>query len=161
MDIKRIITDGATNMKKAVDWTQHEFSTLHTGKASPMMVENIQVHIEAYGTTQRLKDMSAITTPDAQSIVVQPFDKAAIDDIRKAILAANIGINPVSQGSFLRCPVPTLSGERRLELAKNLCCSLRNSVCFSMLRIRQRIRQGLSHGLREQCTSSGNLRNQR
>jgi ribosome recycling factor len=62
--------------------------------------------------------MAAITTPDAQSIVVQPFDKAAIDDIRKAILAANIGINPVSQGSFLRCPVPTLSGERRLELAK-------------------------------------------
>ncbi|MEY3830032.1 MAG: hypothetical protein RL636_1733 [Verrucomicrobiota bacterium] len=118
MDIKRIIADGAAHMKKAVDWTQHEFSTLHTGKASPMMVENIQVHIEAYGMTQRLKDMSAITTPDAQSIVVQPFDKAAIDDIRKAILAANIGINPVSQGSFLRCPVPTLSGERRLELAK-------------------------------------------
>jgi ribosome recycling factor len=62
--------------------------------------------------------MAAITTPDAQSIVVQPFDKAAMDDIRKAIQAANIGINPVPQGNFLRCPVPSLSGERRLELAK-------------------------------------------
>lgn len=118
MDIKRIIADGSANMKKAVDWTQHEFGTLHTGKASPIMVENIQVHVEAYGMTQRLKDMAAITTPDAQSIVVQPFDKAAMDDIRKAIQAANIGINPVPQGNFLRCPVPSLSGERRLELAK-------------------------------------------
>ncbi len=118
MDIKKVIADGATAMKKAVDHTSHEFATLHTGKASPGMIENIQVHVEAYGMTQRLKDMAAITTPDAQNIVVQPFDKAAMEDIRKAIQAANIGINPVPQGNFLRCPVPSLSGERRLELAK-------------------------------------------
>ena len=105
-------------MKKAFEWTLNEFGTLHTGKANPGMVENIQVHIEAYGMTQRLKDMAAITTPDAQSIVVQPFDKGAMEDIRKAIQSANIGINPVPQGNFLRCPVPSLSGERRLELAK-------------------------------------------
>jgi len=118
MDIKKVIADGATAMKKAVDHTSHEFATLHTGKASPGMIENLQVHVEAYGMTQRLKDMAAITTPDAQNIVVQPFDKAAMEDIRKAIQAANIGINPVPQGNFLRCPVPSLSGERRLELAK-------------------------------------------
>ena len=118
MDIKKTIADGANNMSKAVEHTLREFGTLHTGKATPGMVENIQVHVEAYGLTQRLKDMAAITTPDAQSIVVQPFDKGAMDDIRKAIQAANIGINPVPQGNFLRCPVPSLSGERRLELAK-------------------------------------------
>lgn len=118
MDIKKIIADGAAAMKKAVDHTSHEFATLHTGKASPGMIENIQVHVEAYGMTQRLKDMAAITTPDASSIVVQPFDKTVMEDIRKAIQAANIGINPVPQGNFLRCPVPSLSGERRLELAK-------------------------------------------
>ncbi len=118
MDIKKIIADGATAMKKAVDHTSHEFATLHTGKASPGMIENIQVHIEAYGMTQRLKDMAAITTPDAQTIVDQPFDKGVMDDIRKAIMAANIGINPVPQGNFMRCPVTSLSGERRLELAK-------------------------------------------
>ncbi|TSA36742.1 MAG: ribosome recycling factor [Opitutales bacterium] len=118
MDIKKTIADGANNMKNAFEWTLNEFGTLHTGKANPGMVENIQVHIEAYGMTQRLKDMAAITTPDAQSIVVQPFDKGAMEDIRKAIQSANIGINPVPQGNFLRCPVPSLSGERRLELAK-------------------------------------------
>ena len=118
MDIKKALNDGALNMKKAVDHTSHEFSTLHTGKATPSMVENIQVHVESYGMTQRLKDMAAITTPDARSIVVQPFDKATMEDIRKAIQGANVGINPVPQGNFLRCPIPELSGERRLELAK-------------------------------------------
>ena len=118
MDIKKTIADGANNMSKAVEHTLREFGTLHTGKATPSMVDNIQVHVEAYGITQRLKDMAAITTPDAQTISVQPFDKGAMDDIRKAIQAANIGINPVPQGNFLRCPVPSLSGERRLELAK-------------------------------------------
>jgi len=106
MDLKKLIADGGNAMKKAVDHTSHEFATLHTGKASPLMIENIQVHVEAYGMTQRLKDMAAITTPDAQTIVVQPFDKAVMDDIRKAIMAANIGINPVPQGNFMRCPVP-------------------------------------------------------
>jgi len=118
MDLKKLIAEGGNAMKKAVDHTSHEFATLHTGKASPGMIENIQVHVEAYGMTQRLKDMAAITTPDAQTIVVQPFDKGVMDDIRKAIMAANIGINPVPQGNFMRCPVSSLSGERRLELAK-------------------------------------------
>lgn len=112
------MNDGGANMKKAAEWTQNEFSSLHTGKATPQMVENIQVFVESYGMTQRLKDMAAITTPDARSIVVQPFDKAVMEDIRKAIQAANVGINPVPQGNFLRCPVPELSGERRQELAK-------------------------------------------
>lgn len=118
MDLKKIIADGTNSMKKAVEWTQHELATLHTGKASPSMVENINVHIESYGMSQRLKDMSAITTPDARSITVTPFDKAVMEDIRKAIQSANIGINPIPQGNFLRCPVPELTGERRVELAK-------------------------------------------
>ena len=76
MDLKKTIADGAASMKKAADWTAHELASLHTGKASPSMVEGIQVHVESYGMTQRLKDMAAITTPDAQSIVITPFDKA-------------------------------------------------------------------------------------
>ena len=118
MDLKKTIADGAASMKKAVDWTSHELATLHTGKASPSMVEGVNVHVEAYGMSQRLKDMAAITTPDARTIVITPFDKAVTDDIRKAIQAANIGINPVPQGGFLRCPVPELTGERRRDLAK-------------------------------------------
>ena len=89
MDLKKLIADGGNAMKKAVDHTSHEFATLHTGKASPGMIENIQVHVEAYGMTQRLKDMAAITTPDAQTIVVQPFDKGVMDAEAFSLCEAN------------------------------------------------------------------------
>ena len=118
MDLKKTIADGAHSMKKAVDWTANELASLHTGKASPSMIESVNVHVEAYGMTQRLKDMAAITSPDARSILVTPFDKATTEDIRKAIQSAGIGINPVAQGGFLRCPVPELTGERRQEMTK-------------------------------------------
>ncbi len=116
MDTKKVIADGNTTMKKAVDHTLHEFHTLNVGKAQPSMVENIMVEI--YGTVQPLKNAAAIMTPDARSIVIQPFDKGTSKDIVKAIQAANIGINPVDQGAIIRCPIPELTTQRRAELAK-------------------------------------------
>lgn len=116
MDIKKVITDGGASMKKCVDHTQHEFSTLNTGKAQPAMVENIQV--EVYGSMQPIKNVAAIMTPDARSITIQPFDKGTSKDIVKAIQGANIGINPVDMGSIIRCPIPDLTAQRRVELAK-------------------------------------------
>jgi ribosome recycling factor len=84
------------------------------------MIENVQVRIESYGMTQRLKDMAAITTPDAQTIVVQPFDKAVMDDIRKAIMAANLGINPVpGQLHALPGPVPLRRTPPRARQARH------------------------------------------
>ncbi len=116
MDSKKVIADGAASMKKAVDHTLHEFGGLHTGKATPAMVESIMV--DAYGSMQQLKNVAAISTPDARSIVIQPFDKGISKDIEKAIQMANLGFNPVPQGNIIRCPVPELSGERRAELVK-------------------------------------------
>jgi len=103
-------------MAKAVEHVNHEFETVHTGKANPGMVENVMV--EAYGTTSRLRDIAAITTPDSSTIRVQPWDKGVLKDVEKAILAANIGFTPCVMGDSVRCPIPSLSGERRLELAK-------------------------------------------
>lgn len=116
MDTKKVIADANTVMKKALDHTLHEFHTLNTGKAQPSMVENIQV--EVYGSMQPLKNVAAISTPDARSIAVQPFDKGTSKDIVKAIQAANIGINPVDQGGLIRCPIPDLTAQRRVELGK-------------------------------------------
>ena len=115
-DLKGLYGEATKRMAASAEHVRHELSGVRTGRASVTILDS--VHVEAYGMSQRLKDMAAITTPDATSIVVQPFDKAVMEDIRKAIQAANIGINPVPQGNFLRCPVPSLSGERRLELAK-------------------------------------------
>lgn len=116
MDTKKVIADGAASMKKALEHTLHEFSTLNTGKAQPSMVENIQA--EVYGSMQPLKNVAAIMTPDARTISIQPFDKGTSKEIVKATQGANIGINPVDMGGVIRCPIPDLTTQRRAELAK-------------------------------------------
>lgn len=116
MDINSALTQTKDAMGKAVAHVRHEFETVHTGKANPSMVENVMV--EAYGTTSRLRDIAAITTPDSSTIRIQPWDKGILKDVEKAILAANIGVTPAVMGDAVRCPIPALSGERRAELAK-------------------------------------------
>jgi ribosome recycling factor len=111
-----ILTDVSNRMKKAVDHTLHEFSTIHTGKASPAMVESIMV--EAYGSMMPLKGCAAITTPDPRMIQIQPWDKGLTRAIEKALQTANIGVNPVVDGALIRLPFPDLSKERRLEFVK-------------------------------------------
>ncbi len=116
MDISAELKKASDAMAKALERVEHEFETVHTGKANPGMVENVMV--EAYGTTSRLRDIAAITTPDSSTIRVQPWDKSILKDVEKAILAANIGFTPAVMGDAVRCPIPALSGERRAELAK-------------------------------------------
>jgi ribosome recycling factor len=112
----QITSDAQARMKKAIDHTLHEFSTIHTGKASPAMVESVMV--EAYGSTVPLKGCAAITTPDPRLIQVQPWDKSLTRAIEKALQIANIGVNPVVDGNLIRLPFPELSRERRQEFAK-------------------------------------------
>ena len=111
-----ILNDVQARMKKAVDFTLHEFSTIHTGKASPAMVEGVMV--EAYGSMMRLKECAAISTPDPRMIQVQPWDKGLVRPVEKALQQANLGINPIVDGGLIRLPFPDLSRERRLEFVK-------------------------------------------
>jgi ribosome recycling factor len=111
-----ILTEATARMHKAIDFTLHEFSTIHTGKASPSMVEGVMV--EAYGSMMRLKECAAISTPDPRLIQVQPWDKSLIRAVEKALQQANLGINPVVDGTLIRLPLPDLSKERRLEFVK-------------------------------------------
>src|SRR6185312_17497677 len=110
------ITEAQTRMKKALDYTMHEFSSIHTGKASPTMVEGVMV--DAYGSSMRIKDCAAITTPDARLIQIQPWDKGLTKAIEKAIQQANLGLNPSIDGQVIRIPLPELSRERRQEFVK-------------------------------------------
>jgi ribosome recycling factor len=112
----QILNDATARMKKAVEHTLHEFSTIHTGKASPAMVESVMV--EAYGSMMPLKGCAAITTPDPRLIQIQPWDKGLTRAIEKALQMANIGINPVVDGNLIRMPFPELSRERRAEFVK-------------------------------------------
>lgn len=111
-----ILSDTQGRMKKAIDHTLHEFSTIHTGKASPTMVESVSV--EAYGSTMRLKECAAISTPDPRTIVIQPWDKGLTQAIIKGIQTANLGFNPNVDGGIVRIPLPEMSRERRQEFVK-------------------------------------------
>jgi len=111
-----ILNDAQSRMKKAVDHTLHEFSAIHTGKASPTMVEGVMV--EAYGSSMPLKQCAAITTPDARLIQIQPWDAGLGKAIAKAIIDANLGLNPIVDSKVIRVPLPEMSRERRQEFVK-------------------------------------------
>ena len=116
METKEIFDKLEGDMQKSVDHVVHEFSSLHTGKANSSMVETVIVDV--YGSSMKLRDVAAITTPDARTIQIQPWDKSTVAPIEKALLEAKIGITPVVTGELIRLPMPELSGERREELCK-------------------------------------------
>jgi len=105
-------------MEKSVDYMIHEFSAVRTGKASPALVENVDV--EAYGSAMKLKQLALITTPEPRLLVVQPFDASTIKDIEKALKESKLGIQPLVDGKIIRLPIPELSEERRKDLVKSL-----------------------------------------
>ncbi len=111
-----ILTDAQTKMKKAVDYTLHEFSSIHTGKASPAMVEGVMV--EAYGSMTPLKQCAAISTPDPRLIQIQPWHGSIMKSIIKGTQEANLGLNPIPDGKIIRIPLPEMSRERRQEFVK-------------------------------------------
>lgn len=118
MSAEEVLFEAEETMDKSVDYMVHEFSGVRTGKASPALVENVDV--EAYGSSMKLKQLALITTPEARLIVVQPFDASTVKDIEKALKESKVGITPMVDGKLIRLPVPELSEERRRDLVKSL-----------------------------------------
>lgn len=116
MTLDDILLESEEKMEKSAAFTKSEFGSIRTGKASPDLVSHLQ--IEAYGGHMRLKEVAAITTPDTRLILIQPWDAANVDPIRKAIEESKLGINPLIDGKLIRLPIPELSTERRLEMTK-------------------------------------------
>lgn len=105
-------------MDKAVEFLTHEFASIRTGKASPALVENMDV--EAYGSNMKLKQLALISTPEPRLLVIQPFDAATTRDIERAINESRLGIAPAVDGKIIRIPIPELSEERRRDLVKTV-----------------------------------------
>lgn len=118
MDPDEILLDTEAAMEKGFEYLQHEFAAVRTGKASPALVENIDV--EAYGASMKLKQLALITTPEPRLLVIQPFDASTTKDIEKAIKESKLGINPAVDGKIIRLPIPALSEERRKDLVKGI-----------------------------------------
>lgn len=118
MSIEEITFEAEEAMEKAVHFMTHEFASIRTGKASPALVENLDVI--AYGSSMKLKQLALITSPEPRLLVIQPFDAATVRDIERAINESRIGICPSVDGKLIRLPIPELSEERRRELAKTV-----------------------------------------
>lgn len=103
---------------ECLDFLKKDLSALRTGRAHPSMVENILV--DSYGARSPIKHVASITIPEARTLKIQPWDKTIIKNIEKAIIEANIGINPVNEGNVIRLTIPLMTSEDRIKMVKNL-----------------------------------------
>ncbi|HNR19732.1 MAG: ribosome recycling factor [Bacteroidetes bacterium] len=114
--IKKTIDGMQSHLDKAIDHLEHELTKVRTGRANPQMLDEIK--IDYYGAPTPLNQVASVNTPDARTIVIQPWEKSMLQAIEKAIQAANLGFNPQNDGSIVRISVPPLTEERRKELVK-------------------------------------------
>ncbi|MCJ7653075.1 MAG: ribosome recycling factor [Actinobacteria bacterium] len=111
-----IMDEAERKIKKALEITAQEFGSVRTGRASPALVERLQV--DYYGTTTPLYQIATITAPEGRLLVIQPYDRKSILEINKAITQSDLGLVPADDGEVIRLPVPQLTEERRHELTK-------------------------------------------
>ncbi len=116
--IKKQLNDAKTLMDKAVDHADSELTKIRAGKAMPSMLDSVMV--EYYGNPTPLSQVASINTPDARTLVVQPWEKALLSKIEKAIVDSNVGLNPQNDGLVIRLNVPPLTEERRRDLVKKV-----------------------------------------
>ncbi len=117
-EVDFVIEHCKEKMDAAIGHLEKELIHIRAGKASPTMLDG--VHVEYYGTLTPLNQVSNVSTPDARTIAVQPWEKSMIPVIEKAILAANLGFNPDNNGEIIRINIPALTEERRKELVKQV-----------------------------------------
>jgi ribosome recycling factor len=116
MALDDVLLEAEEKMIKTDGVVQHEFSGIRTGKASPVLVENIVVDV--YGSQMRIRELAGISTPEPRVLAIQPWDASTVHPIEKAILKSSLGVTPTVQGKIIRLVLPELSQERRQEMVK-------------------------------------------
>lgn len=137
--INDVLRDAEQKMKKSVESLRQHLSTIRTGRASPALVEHLQV--EAWGAQMPLNQLGGISTPDARSIKIEPYDKSTIKAIEKAIQNSELGINPSNDGVVIRLVLPPLTEQRRRDLTKQV----KSKVEESRVAVRNVRRDALDH----------------
>jgi ribosome recycling factor len=140
--IDELLADARERMTKSVEVTQGEFNSVRTGRASPSLLDRVQV--DYYGTSTPLKQLATIHAADAQLLTVQPYDKSSIKSIEKSIRDSDLGLNPSNDGNVVRLSIPPLTEERRRELVK----VVRHIAEEGRVKIRN-VRRDVMHDLRE------------
>jgi ribosome recycling factor len=141
-EIELYLDDAKETMDGAIKHLIIELGKIRAGKASPQMLEGLQ--IEYYGSMTPIQNVSTINTPDARTIAIKPFEKKIINDIEKAIRNSNLGFSPSNDGDMIRISVPPLNEERRRELVKRA----KNEIETAKINVRN-IRQDANNSLRK------------
>ena len=115
-EIALILEDTKEQMQKAIAHLEQEFTSIRAGKASPVMLKSVMV--DYYGSQTPLSQVANVNTPDARTLSVQPWEKSMMQEVQKAIMNANLGLNPMNNGESIIINVPMLTEERRKELVK-------------------------------------------
>ena len=151
-DIELILDVAQEQMSETINRLENVLSKIRAGKASPNMLSAVKV--DYYGAVTPLSQMSNVSTPDPQTISIQPFDKSVMGDIEKAIVEANIGLNPMNNGEVIMINVPALTEERRRDLVKqvkseseNCKVSVRNARQKANDEIKKLSKDGLSEDM--------------
>lgn len=118
MDSDMIMLEFTDKMDKALEALDKRFATVRAGRANPSSLDGISV--DYYGSLTPLKQLATISVPEARQLLIKPFDKGALKDIEKAILASNLGYTPNNDGETIRIIIPELTEERRRELVKQV-----------------------------------------
>jgi ribosome recycling factor len=115
-EVKMALEEATDAMQKSLDHLDNELSKIRAGKASPAMLDGVK--LDYYGAPTLLKNIANVNTPDARTITVQPWEKHMLNEIAKAIMEANLGLNPQNNGDLIIISVPMLTEERRKDLSK-------------------------------------------
>ena len=140
--IDDLLQDAREHMDKSVDATRHKFGSVRTGRASPSLLDRIQV--EYYGTQTPLKQMATVNAPEARLLTIQPYDKSSMKAIERAIQESDLGLTPNNDGSIIRLQIPDMTEERRREMVK----VARHLAEEGRVAIRN-VRRDVMHDLRE------------
>jgi ribosome recycling factor len=130
MSVEELMMESEEKMEGALDHLVGEFSAMRTGRANIHVLDGVKV--DYYGTETPLSQLATIHAPEATLITVSPFDRNVLGDVEKAIMASNLGINPMNDGKLIRLPIPPLTEERRVEMAK--LCSKMGEVAKTAVR---------------------------
>jgi ribosome recycling factor len=156
-DVELIIEETKDRMQKALDHLEHELARLRAGRSNPALLDGVTV--DYYGVNSPLSQVSNINTPDAKTILIQPWEKTMLGTIEKAIMAANIGLMPVNNGEVIRISIPPLTEERRHQLVKQVRnegetakISVRTARKWANDELKQALKDGLPEDVEKDAT---------
>ncbi len=158
-EVELVIEETKDRMQKALEHLEYELARLRAGRANPVLLDGITV--DYYGVNSPLSQVSNINTPDAKTILIQPWEKNMLGTIEKAILAANIGLTPMNNGEVIRISIPPLTEDRRHRLVKQVRnegetakISLRNARKWANDELKKMLKDGLPEDIEKDASEN-------